>query len=165
MRASIFLPLIVLAACSQSSGDTPPATEAEAASQLDAGQWEAASEVTALTAKDQGKPAIDTPTGTKAAATACVSEADRKKPAPAVLTGLKDECTYKDFYMGNGRVTATMSCTRPGLGGEMLVSVQGEFTATALTTTSTIDTYLPGSGDVRVDSKISSKRLGDCAAA
>jgi hypothetical protein len=164
MRASIFLPLFVLAACSESSGDTPPAVEAEAATQLDAGQWEAASEVTALTAKDEGKPAIDTPAGTKATAAACISEADRKKPAAAVLTGLTDECTYKDFYMGNGRVTATMSCTRPGLGGEMLVSVQGEFTATTLTTTTTLDTYLPESGDVRIDSKVSSRRLGECAA-
>lgn len=165
MRVIALIPLLVLAACSE--GAAPPKQDAEAtrAEQLTAGQWEMTTEVTKLTQRDKGAPAMNMPEGSRSTTSSCVAEADAKKPQPALFAAEGSECSYRDFYMNGGRLNATLACSRPGLSGTINTVVNGSFTATTLEGTATTETLLSGEGDVRIDSKLTGRRTGDCTAA
>ena len=165
MRFIAFVPLLVLAACSE--GAAPPKQEAKApkAEQLDAGQWEMTTEVTNVSQRDKGTPAIDTPKGSKATVASCVGESDAKKPQPALFASAGSECEYRDFYMQSGRLNATLSCSRAGLSGTIATNINGSFTADSFEGTATTETSLSGDGDVRIDSRLAGRRTGDCTAA
>lgn len=164
MRRLALVPLFVLGACSaQADTDTTQAETPEPTT-LAAGQWETSTEVTQLTPMDKGKPRIATPAGTKASAMSCVSDAEVAKPAPALLIGTKDKCEYKNFYMARGRLNASLSCTRHGLDGPLMVTVEGTYTATGIDATSRIETYFASDGDVRIAQKIAGKKVGACPA-
>lgn len=160
MRALLIAPVILFSACSSPE----EAPEPEAATQIDAGEWEIVTEVTRLTATDKGRPAIDMPVGTRVTGAACVGDSERSKPPPAMFAGPKDKCEYKNFYMARGRLNASLSCTRPGLEGTLMLSVEGNYGAADLQATATLESYLVGSGDVKMASKITGKRTGACAA-
>lgn len=165
MRPLALLPLLLLAAaCSDAGGEAEPA-KAPADTTLAAGQWETTTEVTQLTKLDPGAPKIDTPAGTKASFTSCLPEADRKKPAAALFAGTADKCEYKDFYMARGRLNATLSCTRDGLQGNVLHSIDGSNDADSFEGERSTSTQLVTDGDVRIIAKISGRRVGECTAA
>jgi hypothetical protein len=161
MRKMMFVPLLVMAACSGGE-EAPKQQEEAAAAALDAGQWELATEVTQFAKADQGTPKIDAPVGTKETRTVCIAEADAKKPQPAVFSGEKDECTYGDFYMSAGRLSATVNCNRPGLSGNVATRADVDFKARSLEGTLSTTSYLTTDGDVRITRKLSGRRVGEC---
>ena len=116
MRILIIVPLCLAAACSGGGGEENAAVEA--ADALQAGQWEITSEVTTFNKVDQGIPKIDMPVGTKETTIHCVTEADAKRPAPALFAGTGDNCKYRDVYLRGGRISAGIDCTRSGLSGQ-----------------------------------------------
>jgi hypothetical protein len=164
MRALGFVPLIVLAACSGSSQPPKEKAEAPAAEQLQPGQWEMTTEVTSLTKADQGTPRINTPAGTRLSSSVCVPPAAAKKPPPALFATREDSCTYKDFYMSGGRLNASLDCKRRGLNGQVGMNVNGSYTATTIEGTVGITTYLATDGDVRIESRLTGRRTGECTA-
>ena len=165
MRVIALAPLLVLAACSEGAAPTKEDAEAPRAEQLSAGQWEMTTEVTGLTQRDKGAPAIKTPVGSRSTVSSCVAEADVKKPQPALFASERSECSYRDFYMSGGRFNATLGCSRAGLGGTIATNVNGSFTATTFEGNATSETSLSGGGDVRIDAKLTGRRTGDCTAA
>jgi len=165
MRLAALTLILWLAAC---SGETEPAeqkSEAAAAEQFSAGQWEMATEVTKVMQRDQGPPAIDMAQGSKSSRSVCLTEAEAKKPQPALFVPEGFDCTYRDSYVRGGRVNATLACTRPGLSGNIATNINGSFTAEGFAGTSTTETSLAGQGDVRLDTKLSGRRIGACSAA
>lgn len=163
MRALAFVPLLLAAACS-GEAEAPKQQEPAAASQLDAGQWELTSEVTQFAKADAGAPKIDTPVGTKETRNICITEADAKKPQPGMFGGGKDECTYGDFYMSGGRLSASVNCNRPGLSGNVATRADVDFKAASLEGTLNTTTYLNTDGDVRITRKLTGRRSGACEA-
>jgi hypothetical protein len=163
MRAFAFIPLLLLAACSEASEPAKTEAEAPVAAELQAGQWEVASEVVSLLQRDKGSPAIKTPEGTKGSIQSCVAPADVKKPQPALFVDEKMKCTYRDIYMSGGRLNATLACSRPGLSGQISALVNGSFTATTLDATTVVETDLYSDGDVRIETKLTGRRTGECA--
>ncbi|HEX8533708.1 MAG TPA: DUF3617 family protein [Allosphingosinicella sp.] len=163
MRAFALVPLLLAAACSGGS-EAPKQEETAAAQKLDAGQWELTTEVTKFAKADQGKPKIDTPEGTKETRTVCVEEADAAKPQPAMFGGEKDECTYGDFYMSDGRLSATVNCNRPGLSGNVATRADVDFKAKSLEGTLSTTTYLTTDGDVQISRKLTGRHTGQCTA-
>lgn len=162
MRAYALIPLMLLAACSENAGaDQNAKATADAANlKLAAGQWETTTEITKATGQDIGAPVLKAGTTTTKS---CVGETEGKKPPAALLAGMED-CTYDNIYMSRGRITAGMSCTKPGLEGRLLVSSEGTYAADSFTTNSDIQTYLSTVGDAKASAKITGKRVGDCAA-
>ena len=161
MRAFALVPLLLAAACSGGS-EAPKQEEEAAATQLDAGQWELTTEVTQFAKADQGAPKINTSVGTKETRTVCIEAADAKKPLPALFGAEKDECTYGDFYMSSGRLSATVNCNRPGLSGNVATRADLDFKAKSLAGTLSTTTYLTSDGDVQITRKLTGRHTGQC---
>jgi hypothetical protein len=165
MRALVLLPLLVVAGCGGDGG--PQANNGAAAAaapvSLPAGQWELASEVTAFTKADNGRPKIDTPVGTRAAVSVCVGAGAQ---APAELfTEAGYDCSMGNYYARNGRLNVSLLCQRSGLEGSIPVTVDGNFTADTLDYTRNVRTVLTTEGDVTIDSHVTGRRTGPCAPA
>lgn len=155
----LLLPLIALTAC----GEAPPETKAEAAppATLPAGQWEVTREVVKFTALDDGKPAIAAKAGDKTTSSVCVAPADTAKPEPELIGGnAADGCTYDTLYLADGRINASLACAPKSMRGKLFVSSSGTYTADSMELTLASSTQLAGTGDVRVDEKISAKLTG-----
>jgi hypothetical protein len=126
------------------------------------GQWELTTEVTQFAKADQGTPKIDAAVGTKETRAVCIEAADAKKPQPIVFGAEKDECTYGDFYMSSGRLSATVNCNRPGLSGNVATRADVDFKAKTLEGTLSTTTYLTTDGDVRITRKLTGRHTGQC---
>lgn len=181
-RATILLPLILLAACD--SGPTVSATNAsisEVAAKVDAarldetffraGKWTVKGQIddiqvpgmppelaAQMKARGQAMP------GTQS----CISEADAKKPAADFFTGNKS-CKYDHFTMGGGKIDARMRC---GIGGgTQLTTMTGtygpETYRMAMTTAMENPAQGSASGMEGMTMKLSveGKRIGECTAA
>ena len=162
MRSLALIPLLLAAGCSGGSEAPKQDEQAAVADKLEAGQWELATEVTKFDKSDQGAPKIDTPVGTKATASYCIADADVKKPQPEIFSAEKDECTYGDFYMASGRLSATVNCKRPGLNGNVATRVDVDFKATTMDGSLITTTYLTSDGDVQFTRKLTARRVGTC---
>lgn len=164
MRAIMLLPFLVLAGCSEES-QPAEGTETATAEHIKAGQWEMVTEVTKVTARDKGAPAVKMPQGSKTTTQTCVPEADVKKPPAALFAPEGLKCDARDTYMRSGRVNMTLECTRADLPGDIAIAVNGSYTADTIDATSTIETRLVGEGDQKIDTKTTGRRIGDCTAA
>lgn len=160
----ILLPLLALSAC----GEAPPAPKVEAAAPatLPVGRWEVTREITKFTALDDGTPAIAAKAGDKTTANVCVAPAETARPKPELIGGnAADGCTYDSLYLSNGRLNAALACAPKGMRGKLFVSSAGTYTADALDLTLSKSTQLSGTGDVRVDEKISGRLTSPTCAA
>jgi hypothetical protein len=170
MRQLVVTALLIAAACSDGgAGEAEKqkaAKEAAKKLQLSPGRWETTTEVTRLTQQDKAaKPAIDTPAGTKSTVSACVTPAEAKNP-PALLLAGSDayKCTSSDMYMSGGTLSASLTCTRKGLNGEVRMGVDGSYTAHTIEAEQSLSTFLPGEGDASIVSKLTARRTGECTA-
>lgn len=161
MRKIVALPLLFAAACGSTPAEKNEAAPAAAAS-IAAGQWELTSEVTSFRTVDQGAPKINTPVGTRATQSICVS-GDR--PSDDFFAGDDLTCTDGAYYARNGRLNVTLSCTRQGLDGQIGIGADGNFTADSVTFTRNTRTVLASDGDVEIDTRVTGRRTGDCAPA
>ena len=133
MRRLALVPLLVTAACSDATGSEQEVPKVEVASALAPGQWEITREVTRLAATDKGEPALDREVGTKTTFTHCLASADAERPDPSLFAGIEGEtCEYKNFYMSRGRINVSLACTPPDLGGQVMRTIDGHFTADSL---------------------------------
>ncbi len=162
MRKTAMIGLVVACACTGEAEQ--PKAAAPKATALQAGQWETTAEVTRLTQQDKGAPRINTPAGTKTTESICIAPAEAKKPNPKLFAGEKNECSYGNFYMSGGTLNATLQCTRPGLEGQLLVTVYGDYEADSFETTLDLSTHLATDGDVNLTSKVTGRRTGECTA-
>jgi hypothetical protein len=154
------IPLLVLAACSDTAEADQKAKAADLASlKLASGQWETTREILNVTAQDTGKPVLTA--AEKTTVSNCVGEAEGKRPPAQVLAGMT-KCSYDNLYMSRGRITAGMSCSQEGLSGSVLVSSEGKYASDSFETNANIQTYLTTDGDARAVAKISGKRVGAC---
>lgn len=168
MRALVLASIFVLGACSEggSSDQKAAGKGADAKVELAAGQWESVSEVTSLKKEDQGASALKLETGSKTTVQHCVGEGEGKKPNPALIAGLENaSCEYQSVYMSRGRLNASMSCRRPGLSGQILVSAQGTYTDKSFDLTTDTRTLLVTDGDISFAAKVTGRHTGPCSAA
>lgn len=150
----------LLAACSGGEAEqnkvaaAPPTT-------LPAGQWEITAKTASLKSTDNTTPLIKTAAGDVTTASGCVG-ADGAPP-PALFAFKGDQCTVKDSYVRNGRVSVQLDCTRSGA-GKVMGDLNGNFTADSMTGTLTLTSFFTGSGDYELRQEITGRRVGECAA-
>lgn len=160
MRCLIIVPLCLAAACS--GGEEKKAEEA--ASAMQSGQWEIASEVTAFRSTDKATPALKAAAGDKSTSAACIEAGKEDKPPAEIFAGAGYECDYKDSYIRSGRITATLDCERDSLEGKIFMTIEGTYKGDSFEGTSSSTSYLSGDGDFAMNSKFSGRRTGPTCA-
>ena len=158
MRSLILVPFCLAAAAC--GGAEEPKKKEEAAKTMEAGQWETVFEVTSHRSTDGKTPVVKAKAGDRTTAQTCIGEAEKAKPSPALFAGEGYECQYKSSHISGGRILAELSCNRPGTKGEILMTVDGDYTATGFTGTVTTNSFLPGDGDFFMSSKMTGRKTG-----
>ena len=165
MREAVVIACFLLVACGDAGGPEQGKSKADEAKALALapGQWETVTEVSQLTRMDEGAPKIDTPQGTRIEASHCVADGEGKQP-PAVLLAGSDayECKYGNHYMSAGTLNTQLECRREGLNGQVMMSLDGSYTADTIEANHSLSTSLSGTGDVKILSKLTGRRVGDC---
>lgn len=167
MRMLALVPLLLAAACSGDAGADQKAADAAAkqAMQLNAGQWETTAAYDNVTVIEGTTPAIEAAVGEPVAGGACVGEGEGKKPQPALFAAAGDSCTWQNFYMSRGRINADMRCSRDGAAGDIMLAVQGTYTADSFDLTTNTRTILVGPGDIEATGTLTGRHAGQCTAA
>ena len=164
MRSLTILAACSLAACSGGGGEEEKKAEAPAAT-MEAGQWQTQFEVTAHRTTDKTEPALKAAVGDKETGSACIAAGSEATPPPALFAGPGYDCSYKSSYIRNGRINASLKCSRAGMPGEIMMSVDGSYTGTSFEGTASTTTYLVGNGDFASTRKISGRKTGPTCAA
>jgi hypothetical protein len=163
MRALIIVPLCLAAACSSGGGEENKADEAATAMQ--AGQWEISTEVTNFRSTDKATPALKAAIGDKAIAAACIEAGKEDKPPPEMFAGAGYKCHYKDRYMHSGRINVSLDCERDALEGHIMMTVEGTYTGDSFQGTANANSFLSGEGDFAMNTKMTGRRTGPTCAA
>lgn len=156
MRALLIVPLCLVAACAEGGGEEKKVEEQAAT--IDAGAWESSFEVTAHRSTDQTRPAMTAAVGDKSSSISCVAEADKATPPPELFAGDGYDCDYRNSYIRGGRINASLSCRRPGVDGELMMSVDGSYKADSFEGTVQTTSYLPGRGDFETTRKVTGRK-------
>ena len=130
---------------------------------LRAGQWEMKTEVNA-----PGMPAEVAAMMKSQAATAttmCITEEEANRSDANLFTGKKDEnCTTEGFEAKGGRVKGTITCNAATGEGKMTMEVDGAFQRESYEVTTRMDMQGMGSEAMKMETKVTGRRLGDCPA-
>lgn len=151
---------VLLTGCSEAPPPDNGSEQVPAA--LNPGEYEVTTLVESLRSTDQTTPA------TKAKADgktymhrACVASDGTVEPTMFSEAG--DECRIDNAYARNGRLTLSLSCSRPGAPGTVAQSISGTFAADGFAADVQTATYLTGAGDYAMTRKMTGKRVGECA--
>ena len=74
-----------------------------------------------------------------------------------------DDCTTKSFDVSGGSLSSEMQCTMDG-GVTSTMRMEGQFTSEGSTMTMDSTQSVPGAGETRTKVRVTSERIGDCAA-
>jgi hypothetical protein len=167
MRSLLLIPLCLVAACSGGEGGGGEEKKAEAqAATIEAGQWETSFEVTEHRSADQTEPALKAAVGDRETAALCVAEADKATPPPSCSRARATSASTRTAISGTAGINASLDCTRAGITGQLMLSVDGSYTGTTFEATVQTTTYLPGRGDFASMRKVGGRKIGaNCAAA
>lgn len=150
----------LLAGC----GQEPPVDNGseQVPAALNPGDYEVTTLVESLRSTDHTTPATKAKADGKAVTNrACIASDGTVEPAMFSEPG--DECRIGNVYARNGRLTLSLSCTRPGAPGMVAQSVSGTFSSDGFDTTVQTATYFTGAGDYAMVRKMTGKRVADCA--
>ena len=95
----------------------------------------------------------------------CMTEEDvAKDGAEEMVKNLAEsDCTMNAFNVSGGNVTADMQCPAEG-GGTSTVKMDGTMTAEGSVMTMDMSQEVPNMGATRMKMRVTSQRIGDCAA-
>ena len=163
MRHLTILSACLLAACS-GGGEEKKAEQAVAAN-MEAGQWETSFEVTSIRSTDKTTPALKAAAGDKESGSACIAAGSEGSPPGELFAGPGYKCQTQTAYNRNGRINTQLKCTKSGISGDHMLSVQGTYTGTSFEGTVDTTTYLPGAGDFEMSRKVSGRKTAAACAA
>jgi hypothetical protein len=89
----------------------------------------------------------------------CLTAEQAAKDPRKLFTETSGKCNYRKFDMSGGKLSAVMQCLGPQ--GDMQMTMTGTYTASSYATTNVMVMAGPG-GRMRMTSKVTGKRTGDC---
>ncbi len=139
--------------------------EEMSALKLEAGQWEATTEILSASAPALPPEALRQMVGQKQTVSNCVTPEQAAKPSANFLAGQKNsDCTYQDFSMEGGRMSGTMTCTGSGMPGKMVMNMEGSYDPRSYDMNMSMEAGgLPGGMNITVKARTTGRRVGTCA--
>jgi hypothetical protein len=160
MRTIALVAFVLVAGCSEEAPQKKATPAADV--KLQPGQWETTVELTGMSMSDKSAAPAGV-VGKKTTVSSCITPEQVEQPSAALFSGSDSSCKYDNFYMSDGRLSTTMTCTRPGMSGNMMSMVDGTYTATTFEATVETQSYT-GSHDFKTDAKVTGRRIGECTA-
>jgi len=161
---------LTIAGCNSADAPKGKQDAAEVASEmkgmnLRAGQWEATYEIVSIDGAGMPPEAMAMMKGNKTSVRNCITPEQAAKPDADFMAGQKDsKCEYRDWSMRGGKISGTMSCAIEGQ-GEMVMAMDGSFTRDSYDMVTEMDNPgLPDGMTMKIKSRTSGKRVGDCPA-
>lgn len=168
MRSIIPL-ILLLAACSKPApqADTKLSAadvRAEARKlQLEPGQWETTTLITALNVPGMPAGMAEAATGTRTTTSACITPAQAARPDADILAGAQGgNCTYQRFSMGGAKIDAAMTCAPPGAPAAVALTLEGGYSPRTFDMGMAMKTDLPGNLAMTMRANVSGRRTGAC---
>jgi hypothetical protein len=128
------------------------------------GQWESTTEIVSASGP-LPKAALDRMVGQRSAIRNCITPEQAARPSANFLAAQQgSDCTYRDFRVGNGRLSGQMACTGGELPGSMTTTMDGRYGPEAYDMAMDMVTpALPGGGEIKIRARTRGSRTGDCA--
>ena len=146
----------------ESAGGT--AASGSGGATMQPGQWEMTTTVARMTVP--GMPAgMNPPMPPPSTTRTCLTEEEARQTSANFLnetTGAGEGCTSQNSSMSGGRIQATVQCNRPE--GQVRMTMNGQYTATTLEMTHTVQTSMQGGQNVEMEARIAGRRVGECPA-
>ena len=168
-RFAILLPLLVAAACSKPAETPGNAMSATAVAsetrklQLQPGQWETTTLITAMDIAGLPAGATEAATGTRTMTSNCITAADAARPDANILSGTKDgNCTYERFSMTGGSIDAAMTCMPARAPGKIAMTLAGTHARDRFDMGMAMNTSLPGDLAMTMKATVTGRRTGEC---
>lgn len=165
--------LLALAACGKQGGDSVSLKNASIddvartqKAKIQPGEWQMTVEMIdqKVTGGPPGMPAM--PKSPPVVTKTCITPEQVNRPEGMFSGGmgdLKKDCTYDSFSMADGKIDAKMHCQMPN-GMKIEATNSGTFSATELSSdSSSTVTGLPGGMTSSSHTKLTAKRIGECA--
>lgn len=176
LPASLLPALLVASACSrpaETQGDTVSATAVAAETrklQLQPGQWETTTLITAMDVAGLPADAMQAATGTRTTTSNCITPAQAARPDANILSGTKDgNCTYQRFSMAGTKIDAAMTCaplgTPAGAPGKIAMTLAGTHARDRFDIGMAMNTDLPGNLAMTMKATVAGRRTGACTSA
>ena len=162
------LALLLLAACGSSDKGREQSPEEVAremsAVKLEPGQWEATNEILSASAPGIPPDTLRQMVGQKTSVSNCVTPEQAANPSANFLSAQKDsKCSYQDFAMKEGRMTGTMTCSRPEMPGSMVMKMEGAYRPTSYEMNMDMSAEgMPGGMNMNVKARTVGRRVGPC---
>jgi hypothetical protein len=168
----MLMPLLLLGACGDkpSNSDSAKQSAAEApapaAIKLQAGKWQATSELVSMDVPGMPPELAKANVGQKTTFENCITAEQAEKPASDFFTNAKNnDCKAQNFTMTGGKLDAKLTCVDRTTPGEMTMTMNGDYTPTSYAATMTMVTSgAPGGGEMKIIAKTQGKRIGECDA-
>jgi hypothetical protein len=175
---SVLILALGLAACdsgaptaANATGDGTATAAGDAGQHIRPGQWEATSEVLEMSMPGMPEAMLKDAIGRKTSFSNCVTPEEAAQDPGELMMQDKPggaKCTRDRFTMKGGKLDAAMTCTGGDMPGTMRLAVSGQYSDTAYETTvsMTADSPegAPGGASMRMVSRTTAKRTGDCTA-
>lgn len=168
-RVALLVPLAIVAACSkpaETPGNAVSATAVAAETrklQLEPGQWETTTLITAMEVAGLPAGATQAATGTRTTTSNCITPAAAARPDANILSGTKDgNCTYQRFSMAGAKIDAAMTCTPAGAPGKIAMTLAGTHARDKFDMAMAMNTSLPGNLAMTMKATVTGRRTGVC---
>lgn len=136
--------------------------------QLEPGQWETTTTITALNVPGLPAAMAKAATGTPTTTSACITPAEAARPSADILAGAQGgNCTYQRFSMANAQIDAAMTCAPPGAPSAVALTLNGGYSPQTFDMGMVVKTDLPGQGamtqgTMTMRARVSGLRTGAC---
>jgi len=160
LLAGIMLPLAGCDEAAPTNASNTAGAATAAPDTLAAGDYEVVAKVIGMRSTDGKTPLITAKPGDSITSRGCVDA--KGVPEPKLFAAAGDQCTAENPYFRGGTVNVTLSCTRKGVNGKIMVNVDGSTTAAGFKGDATTTTFIDGPGDYELRTELTGKRVGAC---
>lgn len=167
MRRCLIAALLLIATACGRAEEARPLTEEEVAAELaeldlEPGRWETS---TLILSADGPLPrsVLDRIEGRRTGAASCITAEQAERPSATFLAAQQgSDCTYRDFAVEDGRLSATMTCSGGRLPAAMETRLSGTYAARAYDLDVEMATGGPGGAAMTIRARSTGRRVGDC---
>jgi hypothetical protein len=168
-RFAVLLALALVAGCSKPAETPGNALSANAVAaetrklQLQPGQWETTTLITAMNVAGLPAGATQAATGTRTTTSNCITPAEAARPDANILSGTKDgNCTYQRFSMAGEKIDAAMTCAPAKAPGKIAMTLAGTHARDRFDMDMGMKTDLPGGMAMTMKAAVTGRRTGVC---